>query len=64
MHDHGIQLLSPDGAYTAHPEYPIDLTPDELRAIFRDMAFTRTPRGPSSAAAVRSNWTSPALVAA
>ena len=41
MHDHGIQLLSPDGDYTAHPEYPIDLTPDELRAIFRDMAFTR-----------------------
>ncbi len=41
MHDHGIQLLSPDGSYTAHPEYPLDLTPDELRALFRDMAFTR-----------------------
>ena len=41
MHDHGIQLLSPDGAYTAHPDYPVDLTPDELRTLFRDMAFTR-----------------------
>jgi 2-oxoisovalerate dehydrogenase E1 component alpha subunit len=41
VHDHGIQLLSPDGDYAEDPRYPVNLTPDELRALFRDMAFTR-----------------------
>jgi pyruvate dehydrogenase E1 component alpha subunit len=41
MHDHGIQLLAPDGTYTPHEDYPLNLTPDELCALYKDMAVTR-----------------------
>ncbi|MEU1807307.1 pyruvate dehydrogenase (acetyl-transferring) E1 component subunit alpha [Streptomyces sp. NPDC019937] len=36
-----VQLLTPEGERVEHPEYAIDLTPDELRGLYRDMVLTR-----------------------
>ena len=36
-----VQLLTPEGERVEHPEYEIDLTPDELRGLYRDMVLTR-----------------------
>ena len=36
-----VQLLTPDGELTDHPDYPLSITPDLLRALYRDMALTR-----------------------
>ncbi|MEU4681631.1 pyruvate dehydrogenase (acetyl-transferring) E1 component subunit alpha [Streptomyces xinghaiensis] len=36
-----VQLLTPEGKRVEHPEYSIDLTPEELRGLYRDMVLTR-----------------------
>ncbi|MFN8167862.1 MAG: pyruvate dehydrogenase (acetyl-transferring) E1 component subunit alpha [Candidatus Nanopelagicales bacterium] len=36
-----IQLLTPEGERVHHPEYDVDLTPDELRALYRDLVLVR-----------------------
>ena len=36
-----VQLLTPEGERVEHPEYSIDLTPEELRGLYRDMVLTR-----------------------
>ncbi|MET7933377.1 pyruvate dehydrogenase (acetyl-transferring) E1 component subunit alpha [Streptomyces sp. NPDC005322] len=36
-----VQLLTPEGERVEHPDYSIDLTPDELRGLYRDMVLTR-----------------------
>ncbi|MFD3436768.1 pyruvate dehydrogenase (acetyl-transferring) E1 component subunit alpha [Streptomyces sp. NPDC058685] len=36
-----VQLLTPEGERIEHPEYSIDLTPEELRGLYRDMVLTR-----------------------
>lgn len=36
-----VQLLTPEGERVEHPDYAIDLTPDELRGLYRDMVLTR-----------------------
>ncbi|NJP99294.1 pyruvate dehydrogenase (acetyl-transferring) E1 component subunit alpha [Streptomyces zingiberis] len=36
-----VQLLTPEGKRVEHPEYSVDLTPDELRGLYRDMVLTR-----------------------
>src|SRR3954468_18706501 len=36
-----IQLLTPEGERGEHPEYSIDLSDDELRGLYRDMALVR-----------------------
>jgi pyruvate dehydrogenase E1 component alpha subunit len=36
-----VQLLTPQGERVEHSEYAIDLTPDELRGLYRDMVLTR-----------------------
>lgn len=36
-----VQLLTPEGERVEHPEYSLDPTPDELRAMYRDMVLTR-----------------------
>ena len=36
-----VQLLTPEGERVEHGEYAIDLTPDELRGLYRDMVLTR-----------------------
>ncbi|MET7802542.1 pyruvate dehydrogenase (acetyl-transferring) E1 component subunit alpha [Streptomyces decoyicus] len=36
-----VQLLTPEGERRDHPEYSVDLTPEELRELYRDMAKAR-----------------------
>ena len=36
-----VQLLTPEGERVQHSEYSIDLSPDELRGLHRDMVLTR-----------------------
>ncbi|GAA2467756.1 pyruvate dehydrogenase (acetyl-transferring) E1 component subunit alpha [Streptomyces macrosporus] len=36
-----VQLLTPEGERVEHPDYSVDLTPDELRGLYRDMVLTR-----------------------
>ena len=36
-----VQLLSPEGEYTPHPDYPLDVTPEMLRDAYRDMVLVR-----------------------
>ncbi|GHF43820.1 pyruvate dehydrogenase E1 component subunit alpha [Streptomyces mashuensis] len=36
-----VQLLTPEGDRVEHPDYAIDLTPGELRGLYRDMVLTR-----------------------
>ncbi|KUL35990.1 pyruvate dehydrogenase (acetyl-transferring) E1 component subunit alpha [Streptomyces sp. NRRL F-4489] len=40
-HDQLVQLLTPEGKRVEHPDYAIDLTPGELRGLYRDMVLTR-----------------------
>jgi pyruvate dehydrogenase E1 component alpha subunit len=39
--DQLVQLLTPEGQRVEHPDYAIDLTPEELRGLYRDMVLTR-----------------------
>ncbi|MFG1997806.1 pyruvate dehydrogenase (acetyl-transferring) E1 component subunit alpha [Spirillospora sp. NPDC048911] len=36
-----VQLLTPEGERVEHPDYPLDLTPDEVRGLYRDLVITR-----------------------
>ncbi len=36
-----IQLLTPEGERIDHPDYPLDLTSDDLRAMYRDLVLVR-----------------------
>jgi 2-oxoisovalerate dehydrogenase E1 component subunit alpha len=36
-----VQLLTPQGERVEHEEYAVDLTPEELRGLYRDMVLTR-----------------------
>ncbi len=36
-----IQLLTPEGERTEHPDYPLDLTVDEIKALYRDLVLVR-----------------------
>jgi 2-oxoisovalerate dehydrogenase E1 component alpha subunit len=36
-----VQLLTPEGERVEHPEYDVDLSPDELKALYRDLVLTR-----------------------
>jgi pyruvate dehydrogenase E1 component alpha subunit len=36
-----VQLLTPEGERVEHPDYAIDLSPEELRGLYRDMVLTR-----------------------
>ncbi|NJP43078.1 pyruvate dehydrogenase (acetyl-transferring) E1 component subunit alpha [Actinacidiphila epipremni] len=36
-----VQLLTPQGERVEHDEYAVDLTPEELRGLYRDMVLTR-----------------------
>ncbi|GAA3188563.1 MULTISPECIES: pyruvate dehydrogenase (acetyl-transferring) E1 component subunit alpha [Streptomyces] len=39
--DELVQLLTPEGKRVEHPDYAIDLSPEELRGLYRDMVLTR-----------------------
>jgi len=36
-----IQLLTPEGERTEHPDYPLELTPLEVKALYRDLVLVR-----------------------
>ncbi|NUR61466.1 MAG: pyruvate dehydrogenase (acetyl-transferring) E1 component subunit alpha, partial [Catenulispora sp.] len=36
-----VQLLTPEGDLVEHPEYAIDLSPEEYRGLYRDMVLVR-----------------------
>jgi 2-oxoisovalerate dehydrogenase E1 component subunit alpha len=36
-----IQLLTPEGERAEHPGYPLDLTTDEVKALYRDLVIVR-----------------------
>ncbi len=36
-----IQLLTPEGERAEHPDYPLDLSVDEIKALYRDLVLVR-----------------------
>jgi 2-oxoisovalerate dehydrogenase E1 component alpha subunit len=36
-----VQLLTPEGERTDHPDYPLDLTAADIRAMYRDLVLVR-----------------------
>ncbi|OLT28634.1 pyruvate dehydrogenase (acetyl-transferring) E1 component subunit alpha [Nocardiopsis sp. CNR-923] len=36
-----VQLLTPEGEFTAHPDYPLDIGADEIRDLYRDLVLVR-----------------------
>jgi pyruvate dehydrogenase E1 component alpha subunit len=36
-----VQLLTPEGVRVDHPEYALDVTPDDIRGLYRDMVLSR-----------------------
>ncbi len=36
-----VQLLTPEGERVSHPDYASDLTPDQLRSMYRDLVLVR-----------------------
>ncbi len=36
-----IQLLTPEGERVSHPDYPLDITTDEVRSLYRDLVIVR-----------------------
>ncbi|MFC7326311.1 pyruvate dehydrogenase (acetyl-transferring) E1 component subunit alpha [Marinactinospora rubrisoli] len=36
-----VQLLTPDGEFREHPDYPLDLTAEQKRGLYRDMVLVR-----------------------
>lgn len=36
-----IQLLSPEGVFTPHPDFPLEVTADLLKGLYRDMVLVR-----------------------
>ncbi|GAA4131243.1 pyruvate dehydrogenase (acetyl-transferring) E1 component subunit alpha [Actinomadura keratinilytica] len=36
-----IQLLTPEGERVEHPDYPLDLTPEQVRGLYRDLVIVR-----------------------
>jgi 2-oxoisovalerate dehydrogenase E1 component alpha subunit len=36
-----VQLLTPEGERVDHPGYPLEITPEEVRALYRDLVLVR-----------------------
>src|SRR5919197_539534 len=36
-----VQLLTPEGERVDHPDYPLDLTADQIRGLYRDLVIVR-----------------------
>ena len=36
-----VQLLTPEGQRLEHPDYPLEITSDELRSLYRDLSLVR-----------------------
>ena len=37
-----VQLLTPEGERFDHPDYPLDLSADDIRNMYRDLVLVRT----------------------
>ena len=44
-----VQLLTPEGERREHPDYPLDVSDEELRGFYRDMALVRRWDGEATA---------------
>ena len=44
-----VQLLTPEGERLEHPDYPLDVSDEELRGFYRDMALVRRWDGEATA---------------
>ncbi|MFI1890528.1 pyruvate dehydrogenase (acetyl-transferring) E1 component subunit alpha [Streptomyces jumonjinensis] len=44
-----VQLLTPEGKRTAHPDFSLDPTPEEVRGLYRDMVLVRRFDGEAAA---------------
>ncbi len=36
-----VQLLTPEGVRVEHPDYPLDISDDEIRSLYRDLVLVR-----------------------
>ncbi|GAB3439967.1 pyruvate dehydrogenase (acetyl-transferring) E1 component subunit alpha [Streptomonospora sediminis] len=36
-----VQLLNPDGERRHHPDYPLEISPEEIRGLYRDLVLVR-----------------------
>ena len=36
-----VQLLTPEGQRREHPDYPLDITAEEIRGLYRDLVLVR-----------------------
>ena len=36
-----IQLLTPEGERVEHPDYPLDISAEQIRALYRDLVLVR-----------------------
>jgi pyruvate dehydrogenase E1 component alpha subunit len=36
-----VQLLTPEGERIEHPDYPLEVSPDEIKALYRDLVLVR-----------------------
>ena len=36
-----VQLLTPEGERVEHPDYSLDISDDEIRALYRDLVLVR-----------------------
>ena len=36
-----VQLLTPEGERVEHPDYPLEISAEELRALYRDLVLVR-----------------------
>jgi 2-oxoisovalerate dehydrogenase E1 component alpha subunit len=36
-----VQLLTPEGVRVEHPDYPLDITDDEIKSLYRDLVLVR-----------------------
>src|SRR5690349_24051389 len=34
-----VQLLTPEGVRVEHPDYPLDITDDEIKSLYRDLVL-------------------------
>jgi 2-oxoisovalerate dehydrogenase E1 component alpha subunit len=40
-----VQLLTPEGIRREHPDYPLDISDDEIRGLYRDLVLSRRADG-------------------
>ena len=44
-----VQLLTPEGVRVEHPDYPLDITDEQIAALYRDLALVRRFDGEATA---------------